>query len=85
MPEQVRSLFDLDCWNKDRPNLARMREWIEAMAEAGGAVCADALMDLDMELVSILLRGYIKVHRLDDAASRSTCPRIASSSSTSII
>ncbi len=33
--EQVRSLFDLDCWDKDRPNLDKMREWIEALTEAG--------------------------------------------------
>src|SRR3979411_2239146 len=32
VPEQIRSLFDLDCWDKDRPNLGRMREWIEAIS-----------------------------------------------------
>src|SRR5258708_21429782 len=69
MPEQVKSLFDLDCWNRDRPNVHRMREWIEAMADGGGRKLADALMGLDMEMMSILLRGYIKVHRIDDAAS----------------
>src|ERR1700745_1261813 len=35
VPEQVKSLFDMDCWDKDRPNLGRMREWIEAMGEGG--------------------------------------------------
>ena len=69
MPEQVKSLFDLDCWNRDRPNVHRMREWIEAMADGGRRKLADALMGLDMEMMSILLRGYIKVHRIDDAAS----------------
>src|SRR5260221_4946856 len=69
VPEQVRSLFDLDCWNRDRPNVHRMREWIEAMADGGRRKLADALMGLDMEMMSILLRGYIKVHRIDDAAS----------------
>jgi len=66
LPEQVKSLFDLDCWNKDRPNFGRMREWIESLAEAGRKRMADALMELDMEMVALLLRGYIKVHRLDD-------------------
>ncbi|HXW83297.1 MAG TPA: DUF6178 family protein [Candidatus Binataceae bacterium] len=66
LPEQVRSLFDLDCWSKDRPNFARMREWIEALAEAGRRRMADGLMELDMEMVALLLRSYIKVHRLDD-------------------
>ncbi len=69
MPEQVKSLFDLDCWNRDRPNVHRMREWIEAMADGGRRKLADALMGLDMEMMSILLRGYIKVHRIEDAAS----------------
>ena len=43
-----------------------MREWIEALTEAGRRRLADALMELDLELVSLLLRSYIKVHRVDD-------------------
>src|SRR5690242_14982777 len=74
MPEQVKSLFDLDCWNRDRPNVERMREWIEAMAEGGRRRLADALMELDMEIMSLLLRGYIKVHRMDDPASSPDAP-----------
>src|SRR5712692_2961439 len=31
-PEQIRGLVDLDCWKKDRPNLIRMREWVDAMS-----------------------------------------------------
>ncbi|HVN29837.1 MAG TPA: DUF6178 family protein, partial [Candidatus Binataceae bacterium] len=61
-----KSLFDLDCWDKDRPNLDKMREWIEALTEGGRRRLADALMELDMELVSLLLRSYIRVHRVDD-------------------
>ncbi|MDB5108209.1 MAG: hypothetical protein JWM69_1150 [Candidatus Binatus sp.] len=74
LPEQVKSLFDLDCWNRDRPNMLRMREWIEAMAEGGRRRMADGLMELDMEMMSLLLRGYIKVHRLDDPASSPDMP-----------
>jgi len=66
LPEQVKSLFDLDCWDKDRPNLDKMREWIEALSEGGRRRVADSLMELDLELVSLLLRSYIKVHRVDD-------------------
>src|SRR5579875_3736164 len=65
-PEQVKGLFDLDCWNKDRVNFARMREWIEAMAEGGRRRLAEALMELDIELVALLLRRYLRVHRLDE-------------------
>jgi hypothetical protein len=66
IPEQVRWLFDLDCWDRDRPNFDRMREWIEALSEAGRKRMADGLMELDLELVALLLRRYLKVHRLDD-------------------
>jgi uncharacterized protein DUF6178 len=66
MPEQVKGLFDLDCWDRDRPNLARMRVWIESMAEAGRKRIADALMESDLELIALLLRQYIRVHRVDE-------------------
>jgi hypothetical protein len=65
IPEQVRWLFDLDCWHKDQPDLGRMREWIEAIAEGGRKRLADGLMGIDLELVSLLLRQYVRVHRLD--------------------
>ncbi|HEY6417956.1 MAG TPA: DUF6178 family protein [Candidatus Binataceae bacterium] len=74
LPEQVKSLFDLDCWDKDRPNFRRMREWIEVLAEGGRRRMADGLMSLDLEVVSLLLRHYIKVHRLDDPASSPDAP-----------
>src|SRR5581483_9472512 len=67
IPEQVKGLFDLDCWTRDRPNLERMREWIEALAEAGRKRMADALM-------ALLLRQYFRVHRLDDPASAADVP-----------
>jgi len=66
VPEQIRSLFDLDCWDKDRPNLERMREWVEALAEAGRRRMAEGLMGLDLELVALLMRQYVKVHRMAD-------------------
>jgi hypothetical protein len=66
LPEQIRWLFDLDCWDKDTVNLNRMREWIEAMAEAGRRRMAEGLMALDLELVAMLMRQYVKVHRMAD-------------------
>jgi Family of unknown function (DUF6178) len=66
VPEQIRWLFDLDCWNKDRPNLDRMREWVEAMADAGRRRMAEGLMGLDLELVALLMRQYVRVHRMTD-------------------
>ena len=85
LPEQIRWLFDLDCWDKDRPNLDRMREWIEAMAEAGRRRMAEGLMELDLELVSLLMRQYIRVHRHRPIRRiRPTRPPTASCNSTSI-
>ena len=75
VPERIKALFDLDCWRKDRADLGRMGEWIEAMAAEGGRrLLADALMG-DFELVTLLLRKYLKVHRLDEAQAASRfCP-----------
>jgi hypothetical protein len=66
IPEQVKGLFDLDCWDRDRPNLDRMRDWLEAMAEEGRKPITDALMECDLELVALLLRQYLRVHRVDE-------------------
>src|SRR5207245_4424639 len=66
IPEQIRWLFDLDCWDKDRPNLARMREWIEAMAEGGRKRLADGLMGIDLELASLLLSQNVRENPLDE-------------------
>jgi hypothetical protein len=74
VPEQVRWLFDLDCWDKDRPNLSRMREWIETLAEAGRERMAASLMSADMELVSLLLRQHLKVHRIDEPQENTDAP-----------
>ncbi len=74
VPEQIKGLFDLDCWERDRPNLNRMREWIEAMGEAGRIRLADGLMELDTEMMALLLREYFRVHRLDDPQSLDDVP-----------
>ncbi|HKV53607.1 MAG TPA: DUF6178 family protein [Candidatus Binataceae bacterium] len=74
IPEQIRWLFDLDCWQKDRPDLGRMREWVEALSEAGRKRLADGLMGIDLELVSLLLRQYIRVHRLDEPQAMDDAP-----------
>ncbi|MGH7842055.1 MAG: DUF6178 family protein, partial [Candidatus Binataceae bacterium] len=74
VPEQVRWLFDLDCWDKDRPNLRRMQEWIAAMAEGGRERLADGLMATDLELVSLLMRQHVRVHRIDEPQENTDAP-----------
>jgi len=74
VPEQIQGLFDLDCWTRDRPNLDRMREWIEALTEAGRKRMTEGLMGLDMEMMALLLRQYFRVHRLDDPLTAADVP-----------
>src|SRR5579863_3325542 len=74
IPEQIQGLFDLDCWTRDRPNLDRMREWIEALTEAGRKRMTEGLMGLDMEMMALLLRQYFRVHRLDDPLTAADVP-----------
>ena len=62
------SLFDLDCWNKDRPIFAGCANGSKVWPRPDGSRIADDLMELDMEMV-LLLRGYVKIHRLDDPCS----------------
>lgn len=74
IPEQIQGLFDLDCWTRDRPNLDRMREWIEALTEGGRKRMTEGLMGLDMEMMALLLRQYFRVHRLDDPLTAADVP-----------
>jgi len=74
VPEQIQGLFDLDCWTRDRPNLERMREWIEALTEGGRKRMAEGLMGLDLEMMALLLRQYFRVHRLDDPLTAADAP-----------
>jgi hypothetical protein len=74
VPEQIQGLFDLDCWTRDRPNLDRMREWIEALTESGRKRMTEGLMGLDMEMMALLLRQYFRVHRLDDPLTAADVP-----------
>src|SRR5579871_584478 len=74
VPEQIQGLFDLDCWTRDRPNLERMREWVEALTEGGRKRMAEGLMGLDMEMMALLLRQYFRVHRLDDPLTAADVP-----------
>src|ERR1700687_2995004 len=42
IPEQVKSVLARDCWDRDSPNLDRMRDKLEAMAEGGSKQITDA-------------------------------------------
>jgi hypothetical protein len=51
-----------------------MREWIEALTEAGRKRMTEGLMGLDMEMMALLLRQYFRVHRLDDPLTAADVP-----------
>ncbi len=51
-----------------------MREWIEAIADGGRRRLADGLMSVDLELVSLLLRQYLRVHRVDEPKENTDAP-----------
>src|SRR5579864_9282696 len=51
-----------------------MREWIETLAEAGRDRLAHSLMSADIELVSLLLRQHLRVHRIDEPQENTDAP-----------
>jgi hypothetical protein len=64
--EQVCALVDLDCWKKDRLDTAMLLDWLEVIVEAGGRAVGELLHSIDRELLVLLLKRFIRVHRRDD-------------------
>jgi hypothetical protein len=64
-PGQIRALFDLDVWEKDRVRLEDLLVWLEAFREAGQERVSDALGALDLELVALLFRRRLLIARRD--------------------
>ena len=64
--EQVCALVDLDCWKKDRLDTAMLLDWLEVIVEAGGRAVGELLHSVDRELLVLLLKRFIRVHRRDD-------------------
>jgi hypothetical protein len=53
--EQRLACFDLDCWSRGKPDLARAGEWIDALVEAGRETLATGLDELDLEFLLLAL------------------------------
>jgi Family of unknown function (DUF6178) len=53
--EQRLACFDLDCWGAGKLDLARTREWIDALIEAGRETLAQGLGELDLDLLLLAL------------------------------
>jgi Family of unknown function (DUF6178) len=64
--EQVCALVDLDCWKKDRLETALLLDWLEVIVEAGSRAVGELLNTIDRDLLVLLLKRFIRVHRRDD-------------------
>ena len=64
--EQVCAFVDLDCWKKDRLAVATLLDWLEALIEAGGRAIGEFLNSIDRDLLILLLKRFVRVHRRDD-------------------
>lgn len=63
-PEQVRGFLDLDVWERDHLDDGRMREWLDALVEAGPLKVKQAIEALDPEVVALYLQRQCKVYDL---------------------
>jgi len=54
-PEQRLACFDLDCWTAEKLDVARAREWIDALIEAGRETLVSGLREVDFELLLLTL------------------------------
>jgi hypothetical protein len=60
-PEQIRTVLDLDCWDKDNLQGTRVLEWFEALQQSGVEVFSGTLRALDAELIVAFLRQYLRI------------------------
>lgn len=64
--EQVCALVDLDCWKKDRLETDGLLDWLEAILEGGDRAAGEFLHSVDRDLLVLLLKRFVRVHRRDD-------------------
>jgi hypothetical protein len=60
-PEQRLACFDLDCWSASRLEVARVREWLDALIEAGRDTLVLGLGEIDLELLLLALWSETRV------------------------
>jgi hypothetical protein len=61
-PQQIRTVLDLDCWDKDALHSVRVLEWLEALQRSGSQVFLRALQVLDIEVLIATFHKYLRVH-----------------------
>ncbi len=60
-PEQIRTVLDLDCWDRDEIHSHRVLDWLEELQRSGAEIFAQTLHELDPEFIVFFLRQLIRV------------------------
>jgi hypothetical protein len=63
-PEQVKACLDLDGWNHDRIDPKALGHWLESLFAANPRRAVQSFRELDVELISLLLKLYATVYDL---------------------
>jgi len=61
-PEQIQGCLDLDGWDKDQLEVAELRPWLAALAEAGFEKLGEVWNRLDNELRALFLQKSVVVY-----------------------
>lgn len=59
---QIRTVLDLDCWDKDNLKTLQVINWLEELQRSGDDVLTSTLMTLDAELLIATFRNHIRIH-----------------------
>lgn len=61
-PHQIRTALDLDCWDRDNLNTRQVIAWLGEFQRSGEKVLTNALMTLDIELLTAAFRNHLRIH-----------------------
>lgn len=64
--EQVQAFLDLDCWQRDRLEPARVYPWLAALLELGPARFVAHVQRLDPQLLTTFLAPQLRIYELSD-------------------
>ena len=61
-PQQIRTVLDLDCWDKDNLKSRQVLTWLEELQRSGNDVLTNTLRTLDVELLTTAFRNHLRIH-----------------------
>jgi hypothetical protein len=65
-PDQIRGFVDLDTWERDHLDEARMREWIDTLINIGPSKLLAAVNAMDPEVIALFLQRQALVYEVND-------------------